>query len=84
MKFLRFYSTTCQPCKRFEPILSAFADKHGIPVHSVNVEDQADLAEAYDVRSVPTTVLLKDGEAVKTINRALPTPMLDSEFREFL
>lgn len=84
MKILRFYSSTCTPCKRFEPVLTAFADKHGIPVTSVNVEEQPDLAGAYDVRAVPTTVLIKGGEPVKTVSRALPGPMLEAEFMEFL
>lgn len=84
MKLLRFHATWCQPCKRFEPILSAFAEKHGIPVQHVDIEEQPDLATAYDIRSVPTTLVIKDGEVVKTINGAMPTPVLEKEMAAFI
>lgn len=84
MKLLRFHATWCGPCKKFEPVVNAFAEKRGIPILHVDIEEQADLAEAYGVMSVPTTVLLKDGVAVKTVMGAMPTPVLERELANYI
>ena len=84
MKLIRFTAAWCPSCKRFAPILEAFAEKRGVPLVTVDVEEQPDLGTAYDVRTLPTTVLVDDGQVLKTITGAMPTPMLDSQLREFI
>jgi thioredoxin 1 len=43
-----------------------------IPVQKVNIEEQSDLAQQYNVRNIPTVVLLENGQEVKRIIGAKP------------
>lgn len=59
-----FSAPWCAPCKMFSPTLEVVSHKLNVPVNKVNVEENRDMAMAYDVRSVPTLVLMKDGTPV--------------------
>lgn len=85
MKLLRFHATWCQPCKRFEPIVNAFAEKHGIPIESINVEENPELTEKHNVASVPQTHVVDDnGQLIHIIAGAMPTPMLEKEMAPYM
>lgn len=61
-----FYSTTCDPCKWLLPILDD-VEKHfrlKLKVIKINVEQSTDLAHQFDIRSVPTLILIKDKESL--------------------
>ena len=58
---LEFWAPWCKPCKALEPVLATLAER--IPVTRVNADEEADLAARYEVLSLPTVVLLVDGEA---------------------
>lgn len=58
-----FHATWCQPCKSMEPLLAA-VDADTIPVVKVDIEAAPDVASRFGVRSVPTLVLFKGGQAV--------------------
>lgn len=61
-----FYADWCGPCKRLSPVLETLSDKVGdrAKVVKVNVEKQVALADAYQIRSLPTMVFIKGGEVV--------------------
>jgi thioredoxin 1 len=48
----------------FGPIVEVVSQELNVPVNKVNVDESKDMAEAYQVRSVPTLVLMKDGTPV--------------------
>jgi thioredoxin 1 len=48
----------------FGPIVDVISQELSVPVNKVNVDESKDMAEAYQVRSVPTLVLMKDGTPV--------------------
>ena len=65
-----FWATWCGPCKMLGALLeSQIAPALGddVTVGKVNIEEQADLAVRFEVLSVPTIVLFKDGEPVETL-----------------
>ena len=62
-----FYADWCGPCKMLSPIIDEIAEENSdIKVVKVNVDDSQDLAMKYQVMSIPTLVVIKNG---KEINR---------------
>jgi thioredoxin 1 len=61
---MEFGAVWCAPCKRLEPELEKLHDqwREKFVLAHVNVDQDPDLAMQFSVMSVPTTVLIKDGE----------------------
>jgi thioredoxin 1 len=60
-----FYADWCGPCKKLGPTLDRIARQTpGAKVVKVNIDHSPDLARRYGVRSIPTVLVFKDGEAV--------------------
>ena len=76
---LKFYADWCGPCKMLSKTLENLKDNN-IPIREVDIDEQTDLAVQYNVRSVPTMVLLENGSEVK---RAVGSMSLD-KVKEFL
>ncbi len=64
-----FWATWCGPCKMIAPIVEEIAKEHeeDLKVGKVNVDEAADLAIKYDVVSIPTLVLFRNGKVTATI-----------------
>ena len=61
-----FSATWCGPCQKVAPIIEALANENpDFLVGTVDVDMQPMLAARFQVRSIPTVVLLKDGQIVK-------------------
>ena len=64
-----FYADWCGPCKVLSPIVEEFASENpDIKVVKVNVDEAQNLAINYEVMSIPTLVVIKDG---KEVNRTI-------------
>jgi len=80
-----FWAEWCGPCKQIAPILDEIADEQeGIQITKLNVDEAADVARRFDVMSIPTMIVFKDGEPVKRLVGAKPKAGLMSELEEFL
>lgn len=77
-----FWAEWCGPCKSLGPILEKLAaDYHGaFRLAKVDVDKEPQLAGAFQVRSIPTVFLVKDGQLVDGFPGALP----EGQIREFL
>ncbi len=64
-----FYADWCGPCKAMSPIVENVAEEISdtVKVVKINVDEASDLAGQYGISSIPTLVLMKDGEAVQRI-----------------
>jgi thioredoxin len=62
---LEFWAPWCKPCKALEPVLDVLAER--IAVERINADEDPDTAARYDVLSLPTVVLLVDGEPRGTV-----------------
>jgi len=62
-----FWAEWCGPCRMMTPILDGLAgDLQGrANVYKVNVDDAQDIAVKYNVQSIPTLLVIKDGKEVK-------------------
>lgn len=72
-----FWASWCGPCKMLSPVIEEIADEHSeIKVGKVNVDEQPELAQKYGVMSIPTVLLIKDGEEVNKSVGAVPKQQL--------
>lgn len=58
-----FNADWCGPCQMMKPIVEEMAAE-GVKVVSVNIDDQGELAEQYEVSTIPCLVVFKDGKEV--------------------
>lgn len=79
---LDFWAPWCQPCKSLIPVLHKIAaDFNGsLILAKINTEDNPELGAHFQIRSIPTVMLVQDGAVVDQFNGALP----ESEILEFL
>ncbi len=60
-----FFADWCGPCKMLSPIVDEVAEEnHGIKVCKINVDDEPELAMRYNVMSIPTLVVIQNGEEI--------------------
>ena len=74
---LDFYADWCGPCRMVGPIVEEIAEeRHDIKVGKINVDQESELAEAFDVYSIPTLVVMKDGKIVNQAMGARPKELI--------
>ena len=62
---LDFWAPWCGPCRMVVPIVEEIADERpDIKVGKINVDEEAELASQFGIMSIPTLVVIKDGEIV--------------------
>lgn len=60
-----FYADWCAPCKMLSPIIEQVAEENNdIKVVKINVDELQDIAIKYEVMSIPTLVVIKNGQEV--------------------
>jgi len=79
-----FWADWCGPCKMLSPILDEIANERGLLVGKLNVDENPVKMEEYSVHSIPTMVLFKSGQPVKTIVGAKPKHLLLKELEEWI
>jgi len=81
-----FWAEWCGPCKMIAPILGEIAQENAgdITVAKLNVDENPDLAMRYNVMSIPTLLVFKDGEVAKRLVGAKGKGALLQELQEFL
>ena len=68
-----FWASWCGPCQMVSPIIDEIANEHPeIKVCKINVDEQPELAAAFQVMSIPTLVVMKNGQVVKRTMGAQP------------
>lgn len=63
-----FWADWCGPCKKLGPIIAQIAEENEgkVKVGKVNVDEQMLLASKYNIMSIPTVILFKNGQVDKT------------------
>ncbi len=73
-----FWAPWCGPCKSFGPVYEEISEKHDDVVFAkVNTEDQQELAAHFQIRSIPTLMILKEQVVVFAQPGALPGSALE-------
>ena len=65
---LDFYADWCGPCKMMSPIIDGVAEELGeeVKVGKVNTDENLELAQKFNIMSIPTIMIFKDGNVSKT------------------
>ncbi len=70
---LDFWASWCGPCRMVSPVVDEIAEETpGVKVGKINVDEQRELAATFNVMSIPTLVVMKDGKVVNRVTGARP------------
>lgn len=75
-----FWAVWCGPCLRLAPVIEQIAKEYKgkLKVCKLNVDDAPKTASSYEVMSIPTLAIFKNGKVVKNVVGAIPKAELES------
>lgn len=81
-----FYATWCGPCKTMHPVLEELKKQLGdrIRILKIDVDKRQDTAMQYQIRSVPTLMLFRNGQRLWQQSGAMPLSALLSQVNNYL
>ncbi|HEX6836620.1 MAG TPA: thioredoxin [Polyangia bacterium] len=81
-----FWATWCGPCRAIAPVVEQLAGEYAgkVKVVKVNIDENPKTPTAYDVRSIPTLLMFKDGKVVGQIVGAVPKPKIEELVKKAL
>ncbi len=79
-----FYAEWCMPCLMVAPILEELAGKFkNIRFARINVDENKELSSRFNIASIPTLIIFKDGKEVERIIGALPEEVLEEKIGKY-
>ncbi len=81
-----FWADWCGPCRMVAPAVSAIAKEYQgkLTVGKLNVDEASDIAGKYDVMSIPTFIIFKDGNVVDKFVGSLPKQALAEKVKPYI
>ena len=75
-----FWAEWCGPCKQIGPILEEISDekKDQINIYKINIDENPEVPQKYDVRGIPTLMFFNDGKLIDTKVGSLPKSSLNA------
>lgn len=81
-----FYADWCGPCKMMAPTLKQLADRAGdkLKIVKIDIDRSRAAADKFQIRSVPTLILFKDGKIIWRQSGAQPLHKLEADVKPYL
>jgi thioredoxin 1 len=81
-----FWAPWCGPCRMVAPVVEEIAQEKGeaLKVVKMNIDENQDTAMQFNVLSIPTLMLFRDGQVAKTVIGAYPKRKLEAELEPAL
>jgi thioredoxin 1 len=81
-----FWAPWCGPCRMVAPVVEEIAEEKGdqLKVVKLNIDDNQNTAIQFNVMSIPTLILFRNGEVAKTVVGAVPKRKLEAELEPAL
>lgn len=74
-----FWAPWCGPCRMVAPLLEEIAnEREDIKVVKINVDEEAELARQFQIMSIPTLIVIKDGQVVQRTTGAMPKAQINA------
>ena len=68
-----FWASWCGPCRALAPVLEQVAqERPDVKICKVNVDEEPELASQYQIMSIPTLIVMKDGQVVQRSSGVRP------------
>ncbi|MBS6642230.1 MAG: thioredoxin [Clostridiaceae bacterium] len=82
---LDFWAGWCMPCKMLSPLIDKVASENpSIKVGKVNVEEERELAEQFQIMGIPALILMKDGRQVSGSVGLQPKSRIEKMIKEYI
>jgi len=80
-----FWAPWCGPCKLMSPVVHELAQTmNEVQVGTLNVDDFPDIAQKYNILSIPTFLIFKQGQVIDQFSGTMPKEVLAARIREYL
>ena len=81
-----FWAEWCGPCKMISPVLEEIAEEQAgkLQIGKLNIDDNLEITRRFDVMSIPTLILFKDGQPEVRLIGAKPKAQLVEEISAYL
>ena len=81
-----FWAPWCGPCRMVSPVVEKIAEERGeqLKVVKMNIDENQETAIQFNVMSIPTLILFRNGEVAKTVIGAYPKRKLEAELEPAL
>jgi thioredoxin len=81
-----FWAPWCGPCRMVAPVVEELAQERGeqLKVVTLNIDENQNTAMQFNVLSIPTLMLFRNGEVAKTVVGAVPKRKLEAELEPSL
>ena len=76
---LDFWASWCGPCRMVSPVVDRIAeDRDDIKVGKINIDEQPELATQFEITSIPTLMIIKDGKVTNKAVGAFPREAIEA------
>ncbi|MBI2474868.1 thioredoxin [Candidatus Uhrbacteria bacterium] len=83
--FVDFWAPWCGPCKIMGPIVEQLSGEiEGVEVGKVNVDDHSELAQRYNILSIPTFIIFKGGQPVEQFSGTMSKDQLKEKLEKYI
>lgn len=83
LALIDFWASWCGPCRMLTPVLEELDKEAGLAIGKVNVDEEEEISEAFNVSSIPTLFLFKDGNLVDKRVGYMPLEELKSWIKTY-
>lgn len=80
-----FWAVWCQPCRMMAPVVEKVAEElSDLRVYKVNVDEVSSLSEGFEIMSIPTLIIFKDGNPIQRLSGYRPFDVLLHDIKEVI